>query len=88
MALVFYGAVFGARTRPACPRPTSYIRPASRTPKFHLQAEDPTPVTMRSLVGCFGAHSMGKSAPTLYRALHDGRPVFWCWRVLANSVTV
>ena len=23
----------------------------------------------------------------LYRALHDGRPVFWCWRVLANSVT-
>ena len=26
---------------------------------------------------------------TLYRALHDGRPVnSWCWRVLANSATV
>ena len=25
---------------------------------------------------------------TLYRALHDFRPVFWCWRVLANSATV
>ena len=26
--------------------------------------------------------------PTLYRVLHDGRPVFWCWRVLANSATL
>ena len=26
--------------------------------------------------------------PTLYRALHDGRPVFWCCQVLANLVTV
>ena len=24
----------------------------------------------------------------LYRALHDDRPIFWCWRVLANSATV
>ena len=33
-------------------------------------------------------HTTRRRTPTLYRALHDGRPVFWCWRVLANSVTV
>ena len=27
-------------------------------------------------------------AHTHARALHDGRPGFWCWRVLANSDTV
>ena len=31
---------------------------------------------------------VGCCLSTLYRALHDGRPVFWCWRVHANSAKV
>ena len=31
---------------------------------------------------------VGCCLSTLYLALHGGRQDFWCWRVLANSVTV
>ena len=34
-----------------------------------------------------GEPALPTAGLTLHRALHDGRPVFWCWRALANSAT-
>ena len=50
------------------------------------------PNTKKAKGAVASAHERGRPrppvCPTLYRALLDGRPFFWCWRVLANSATV